>query len=110
MASLSDYYSPPSGRALPYTLADNALTGSDATADAGLAQSRILRNFSTRTMPDLVNRYSARGTARSGWAGIMADRAKEDATNDYGDVQRQLDRTMAGLRRAGVLATTGVMI
>lgn len=110
MPSLSDYYTPSSNTALPFTLANNALEGSDATTDAGLAQSRLLRNYGTRQLPDLVNRYSSRGTARSGWAGVMADRLKEDTGNQYGDIQRQLDRTLAGLRRNGVLATTGVTL
>lgn len=108
MASLGDFYQPQT-TPLPFTLANNALTAGDATADAGLAQSRILRNFSTRQLPDLVNRYSARGTARSGWAGVMADRLKEDAGNQAGDIQRNLDRTLSGLRRSGVLAAGGLV-
>lgn len=110
MASLSDFYTPQGGTPLPFTLADNALVGSDATSDAGLQQSRIMRNFSQRSLPDLVNRYSARGTARSGWSGVMADRMKEDAGDQYGDIQINLNRTLAGLRRAGVLAATGIAI
>lgn len=109
MASLSDYYQP-AGTPLPFTLANNAIQGSDATQDAGLAQSRALRNYGTRQLPDLLNRYSSRGTARSGWAGVMADRLKEDTGNQVGDIQRQLDRTLAGLRRSGVLAATGIAI
>lgn len=109
MASLSDYYQPPA-TPLPFTLANNALEAGDATADAGLAQSRALRNYGTRQLPDLVNRYSARGTVRGGMAGVMADRLKEDTGNQVGDIQRQLDRTLARLRRSGVLATTGVAV
>lgn len=108
MASLGDFYTP-TGPPAAKTLADNAISAGDATADAGLAQSRIMRNFGTRQLPDLLNRYSSRGTARSGWAGVMSDRLKEDASNQYGDVQRQLDRTLAGLRRSGVLAAGGLL-
>lgn len=110
MASLSDFYQPASGGPQAFTLADNALQGSDATSDAGLQQSRLMRNYATRSLPDLVNRYSARGTARSGWAGVMSDRLKQDTGDQYGDIQQRLERTMAGLRRAGVLATTGVAL
>lgn len=110
MASLADFYQAPSGTPLPFTLANNALDASDATSDAGLQQSRLLRNYASRSLPDMVNRYSARGTVRGGQAGVMADRLKQDVGDQYGDIQIRLNRTLAGLRRAGVLATTGVSL
>jgi len=38
---------------------------------------------------------------------VQQDRLKQGTADQYGDVQRNLDRTLAGLRRAGVLAATG---
>lgn len=109
MASLMDFYQAPQGQALPFQQADLSLSGSDARQDAGLAQSRTLRNAGW-AQTDLVNSESARGTARSGWAGIRSDRVKQQYGDEYGDVQRTLDKQLAGLRRAGVLAGIGVTI
>lgn len=108
MASLADLYSP--GANAPASLSDLDIQASDARTDAGLSQSRLLRGYATRQLPDLVNRYAARGTFYGGQAGVAADRLKEDVTNQYGDVQRLLDRQLAGIRRAGILAATGVAI
>lgn len=104
MASLSNY----GGAA--QNLANIGLEGSDMTADTGLAQTRLMRNYSTRMLPDLVNRYAAKGTFYGGQAGYQADQLKEDVGNQYGDLQRNLQRQLAGLRRAGVLAAMGVVI
>lgn len=78
--------------------------------NAGLQQTRILRNYSTRALPDLVNNFASRGTFYGGSAGVAGDRLKEDVGNQYGDVQRQLDLRLAQLRRQGILAATGVAI
>jgi hypothetical protein len=110
MASLADYYKPP---AAPNTAALQSainLTASDARVDAGLAQSRLKSAYATRALPDLVNRYAARGTFSGGQARLQADRLKQDVANEQGDIQRQLNRTLATLRRQGVLATTGIGI
>ncbi len=106
MASLMDYFTPPSGKSLPYVLADYAIQGSDARTDTALNQSRSLRNHGW-AQTDLVDSYSARGTARSGHAGLASDRVKQQYGDEYGDLQRQLDRQLASLSRAGVLATVG---
>lgn len=104
MPSLANYGSAAS------SLANLGLEGSDAASDAGLAQSRLLRNYSQRALPGLANMHAARGTFYGGQAGLDADRLKEDVGDDYGDISRNLTRTMAGLRRAGVLASMGVVI
>lgn len=107
MASLSEFYRPPqTPQAL--TLGSGALAASDATADAGLQQSRALRQWSTQALPSMVNAASSRGTSRAGWTGLRSDWAKEGVSNQVGDIQQQLNRYLAGLRRQGVLATTGV--
>lgn len=108
MASLTDLYAP--GANAPAALAGLDLQASDARTDAGLSQSRLLRNYSDRNLPDLVNRYAARGTFYGGQAGVAADRLKEDTGNQYGDIQRLLDRQLANLRRQGILAATGVTL
>ena len=108
MASLTDLYSP--GANAPAQLAGTALGASEARTDAGLSQSRLLSNYSQRSLPDLVNRYAARGTFYGGQAGVAADRLKEDTGNQVGDIQRMLDRQLAHLRRQGILAATGVAL
>lgn len=108
MAALTDFYTP--GVNAPGAFADLNIQASDARTDAGLSQSRLMRNFSERSLPDLVNRYAARGTFYGGQAGVAGDRLKEDVGNQYGDIQRALDRQLAHLRRQGVLAATGVNI
>lgn len=91
-------------------LGSNNLNASDATADAGLQQSRALRQWSTQTLPSMVNAASSRGSVRSGWTGLRSDWAKEGVANQVGDIQQQLQRYLAGIRRQGVLATTGVAL
>jgi len=109
MASLASFYAP--AAVTGFGIADIALAKSDATADTGLAQSRLMREYATRGLPDLVNRYSSRGTVRSGGAGVAADRMKEDVGNAYGDLQRNLQRTLANLTRAGIMnAAPGVQV
>lgn len=109
MASLSSYWSAPSGNAAK-SLADINLQGSDLASDAGLAQSRILRDYSQRNLPALVNREAAKGTFYGGGAGRRADMLKEDTADAYGDITRNLSRQMANLRRSGIMAATGVMV
>lgn len=107
MASLYDYYQAPNQSPFQFDLANNALSASDATTDAGLAQYQTLHNYATRSLPDMVNAYSSRGTVRSGWAGVMADRLKEDTGNQLAQTQMALQRQLAGLSRNSVLATMG---
>lgn len=92
------------------TIGDADLGGSLARTDAGLQQTRLLRNYATRSLPDLTHNYAAKGTFYGGSAGVAADRLKEDVGNQYGDVQRALDLKLAELRRQGILAATGVGI
>lgn len=110
MASLSDFVSTQGSGNAPQGLANFALDGSQSRIDAGLAQTRLLRQFSDRALPALVNRYAAKGTFYGGQAGVQSDQLKEDYTNDFGDIQRQLNARLADLRRQGILAATGQMI
>lgn len=108
MASLSSYYSTQGNAVGDIMNADQQ--GSDARTDAGLQQSRLLSRFSQRTLPDMRDRFASRGTLYGGQFGVQGDRAKEDTANQYGDVQRMLDRQLANLRRQGIMAATGVML
>lgn len=107
MASLTDFTQAPS-TPIAFTLGNLDLTGSDARQDAGLAQSRLLRDYSTRALPGLVNSEAYKGTFYGGQAGVRADQLKQDTGDQYGDITRSLDRQLAALRRAGVLAAAGV--
>lgn len=109
MASLNELYTTQGGGAIS-SLASLGLQASDARVDAGLAQSRLLRNYGQRMLPDLVNRHAAKGTFYGGQIGVQADRLKEDVGDEYGDIQRNLNRALADLRRRGILAATGVML
>lgn len=109
MSSLSDFYQAPTSN-LPLTLANNDLAAGDATVDAGVSQQRLLRNYSERQLPDLVNGEAARGTFYGGQAGVRADQLKQDVGDQYGDTSRMLNRYLANTRRNGILAATGAMI
>lgn len=105
-ATIGRYLTGPTAQPLGFSLSDYGLSASDATADAGLQQSRLLRDYGQSTN-DLVNSDAANGSFYGGQIGVQSDRMKQGYSDQYGDVQRNLDRTLAGLRRAGVLAATG---
>ncbi len=109
MGAISDMYNSQISN-VPGTFANIGLSRSDAGTDAGLAQSRLLRNYSTRQLPGIVNSNAARGTFYGGSAGVEADQAKEDTANQFGDIQQQLNRQLANLRRQGILAATGMVL
>lgn len=109
MASLSNFYSAPAGN-VSQRLADYSLEGSDRATDTGLQQSRLMRDYSERYLPELVGGHAARGTFYGGQVGVQADRLKQDVGDQYGDLQRNLQRQLADLRRRGILAATGVVL
>lgn len=109
MASLLDFYRP-AAVTPQFQLAEIGVQGGYATEDAGISQSRMKRNFETRTLPSLVNREAAKGSFYSGGAGVRADQAREDYLNESGDVSRMLQRKLADLSRQRVYATLGVSV
>lgn len=109
VATLADFTAAPA-TPLGFTLGSLDLSGSDARTDAGLATSRLLSDYSTRALPSLVNSEASKGTFYGGQAGVRADQLKEDEVNQAGDISRQLGRTLAGLRRQGVMAAAGVSL
>lgn len=108
MASLSDIYAP-TGNA-PLAIANNDLEAGQASEDAGIGQQRLLRNFSERQLPSLVNANAARGTFYGGQIGVQTDQLKQDVGDQYGDIQRRLNATLANLRRNSVLASMGIAL
>jgi hypothetical protein len=110
MASLRDFVTTQVSGNPALSLADLGLQASDAATEAGLQQTRLMRDYSTRLLPDLINRHAARGTFYGGQVGLQADQLKEDVGNQYGDIQRRLQQQLADLRRRGILAATGVML
>lgn len=110
MASLLDYYTPPSSTPPAFMQEGINRQAGYAGEDAGLKQTLAKRQFENRTMPDLVNRQASRGAFHSGSTGVLADRAKENYLTDQGDTSRLLQRTMADLSRNRILASIGVAI
>jgi hypothetical protein len=103
MASLASFYTPPP--TLPGVESGNLnLARDEARLDAGYEAQKIRQQFGRRTLPDLINRFSSRGTARAGGSAILKARAAEDSAQAEGDIQWRLARTLAGLTRAGILA------
>jgi hypothetical protein len=109
MAAFGDFYTPPSGPPLEWTLGEIGIQESDTREDAGLAKNRMDVNFG-RNLSNLVNTESARGTVRGGWAGVRADRLRNDYDFDRADVDRLMNRHLSALARNRIMATLGVTI
>lgn len=107
MASVSALYNSTSS-SLPVDWVRGALNENEAAADAGIQKGRLVKEFGTRTLPDLVNRFASRGTFFSGSTGVQADRAREDADNNAADVDRMLARTRNQLQLNRFLAAVGL--
>lgn len=90
--------------------ADAGLQGNLATTDARTQEARNLYQFGTRTLPDLNSAYAAKGTFYGGSRSVAGGRAAEDLNNANADLEMNLARTLAGLRRSGILAATGVAV
>lgn len=109
MASLMDIYSG-GGMPMPFQLSAPAMRESDMREDAGLTQSRLTKQFGERALPNLVNRQAARGTFHSGQSQVKGDQLREDYLTEFGDVSRNLGRSLADLTRSRILASMGVNI
>lgn len=110
MPALTDFYQPAAGNPLAqqFRVADinSQITGQQE--DAGLAQSRMSRQFFQQTLPGLTNRDSARGTVRGGQHALRMGYATADYNDRYGDVSRQVNRSVADLLRARLAAQLGI--
>lgn len=108
MATLTDMYG--SGSPLASSLVPFGTSDSDVREDAGLETQRALHLYGTRALPNLVNRYAARGTFYSGGARVAADQLREDVGTQTGDIQRLLTRQLSKMARDRILATLGGLI
>lgn len=109
MATLANLTAAPA-TPLGFTLGNLDITGSNDRVDAGLAQSRLLRDYAQQTLPGIVNDAAAKGTFYGGQVGVRADQAKQGVADQSGDITMQLNRSLAALRRQGVLAASGVSL
>jgi hypothetical protein len=108
IAAFSQFYQQPTGTPLGYTLGDIGLEKGNAQEDYGINRFKMTRDYN-RGMGDLVDRFSGRGTARSGILSKAADRMREDYNFNTGDSERLLRRQLADLDRQRLLATVGVL-
>jgi hypothetical protein len=106
MASLTDLYSstPELGFSDSYT------NEADVREDAGIQKERLLKAYSSRALPQLVDRFASRGTFMSGHAGVALSQLGEDVGNQYGDVDRMMARQLSALARNRVLAAAGLSV
>lgn len=109
MATLADFSAAPT-TPLGFTLGNLDIQGSNDRVDAGLAQSRLLRDYSQQTLPGIVNDAAAKGTFYGGQVGVRADLAKQNVSDQTGDITMQLNRSLAALRRQGVAAAAGISL
>jgi hypothetical protein len=107
MASVSDLVNTKSST-LPVDWIRGAINEGEASSDASIQESRAYRNLSTRTLPDIVNRFASRGTFFSGTARRTAGQAVEDTNNEVSDVERMLARTRNQLQLNRFLAAVGL--
>lgn len=82
----------------------------DTAYQGGEAQRRLMRNYTQYDLPDLVNSEAAKGTYYSGGARQRADRLRTAANEGYGDIQYQMDNTIADLARKRSLAGMGILL
>jgi hypothetical protein len=105
---LQDFYGPSAGKPNAFTLGDIGIERGNALEDYGVGRFKMQRDFN-RGSSDLVDRFSARGTARSGILSKAAGRMREDYNFGVGDSDRLLRRNLADLDRQRLLATLGVL-
>jgi hypothetical protein len=109
-SNLSNIWAPPSTPPLGFTLADLNAQQTAATVDTGQKQQRTIRNFGQYDLPDVVNAQAAKGAAASSATHNKADRLRQFATDDIGDSELMLRRTLSGLATNGVLAASGIQL
>lgn len=103
MASLLDTYT----SSLPTNFASADANADEAQDSANVNTARLTDAYQNRALPALRDRYAARGSFFSGHADLAAQQLNQDYQNQTGDIQRNLQRTLAGLAQRRVLATYG---
>lgn len=116
MASLTDFLSAPSGNEpLGYQFATMVPqyrvneTAPNLQEDAAIAQGRALQDYSSRTLPDMMNAGAAAGQTGSSGLANRVGRAAQDVGRNVFDVNRMLFRNMASIAQQKVMATMGGM-
>lgn len=94
--------SPTSWAAAP-TLEQDA----QASAQAGLQQGRLTRNFSQYDLPSILSQHAARGSFYSGGNLQAANRAQEQTNENVGDIGTSLQALLAGNAQRRTAAVTG---
>lgn len=112
MASLADLTGTfaPQGPEAGFTLADLAVQGGVASAQAGLQKQRILRNFQQFDLPDLINAQAARGAFASGATGQKAARLVTGTSDRLADIDLALAPTLASIAANQQLAGSGFLL
>lgn len=108
MAGFSDFYQPPQGTPLGFSLADIAARKSDLTVNQGLNRFELGRN-TDRAAADTVNRFSAMGAGRSSAKNQATNRLYEDSTWAGGRSEVGFSQALNDLDRQRRLATFGVL-
>lgn len=108
MAGFTDFYSPPTGTPLGFTLGDLAAKRNDLTVNHGLDSFEMGRQFDRGTQ-DIGNQFSAQGAARSSAKNQSLGRLGEDYTWSAGRSQVNLTQALSDLDRQRRLATFGVL-
>ncbi len=108
MAGFGDFYTPPQGTPLGFTLADISARRSDLTVNQGLNRFELGRN-TDRAAQDTVNRFSAQGAARSSAKNQATNRLYEDSTWAGGRSEVGFSQALNDLDRQRRLATFGVL-
>lgn len=77
--------------------------------DSAISTSRIMQDYGTRTLPDMLNQGAAKGQLGSTGLRNRVDRASQDAGRQVTDIQRMLRRNLASIAQQKVMATMGGM-
>lgn len=112
MATLADFQAlyQPSAPPAGFSLAGLSLDAGLASAQSGVNQGRILRNFGEFDLPDLVSSQAARGAFYSGATSNKTNRLATRASDALADQQLDLGPILARLAANSVLAQTGIQL
>lgn len=108
MAGFADFYQPPAGTPLGFTLGDLASKRNDLNVNQGLSRFELGRQ-TDRAAHDTVASFSARGAGRSSAKNLATNRLYEDSTWAGGKSEIGYSQALRDLDRSRRLATFGVL-